>query len=207
LPDLSAVIENGLAGLTAGRESHPALKTNLVNNYSIKTNLVKSLKKAIICLKNMQNPAKTIPKVLIKKSKTIAVAESCTGGLLSKTLTDIPGSSGYFLLGVVAYNNRAKIRMLGISSGLIAKKGAVSKEVAKEMAESVRLIAKADFGIGISGIAGPSGATANKPVGTVFIAVADDRKTSCRQFLFGGSRSSIRKQAATQSLKLLKPIL
>ncbi|MBN2831456.1 MAG: CinA family protein, partial [Candidatus Omnitrophica bacterium] len=197
----------GLAGLTAGRDSHPALKINLVFKYSIKTNLVKRLKKDIICLKNMQNPAKKIHKALIKNNKTIAVAESCTGGLLSKILTDNSGSSKYFLLGVAAYNNRVKIKTLGIPRRLIKKRGAVSKDVARKMAESIRRIAKADFGIGITGIAGPSGETPYKPVGTVFIAAANNKETICKKLLLRGNRSSVRKQAAFNSLELLKSFL
>jgi len=140
---------------------------------------------------------------LIARKKTIAVAESCTGGLLSKLLTDLPGSSGYFILGVVAYHNKAKESILKIPSSLIAKKGAVSKETALAMATQVRRIAKADIGIGITGIAGPAGGTIVQPVGTVYIAAATKNQVTCARFLFKGSRSSIRRKATLTALKLV----
>ena len=140
---------------------------------------------------------------LIKKHKTVAIAESCTGGLASQLLTNLPGSSKYFILGVVAYSNRVKTGILHIPATLITKKGAVSPEVARKMAQGVRKLAKTDFGIGITGIAGPSGGTKAKPVGTVFIAVTNIQKTLCRELHFRGIRSLIRKQAAIKALKLL----
>lgn len=144
---------------------------------------------------------------LVKKDKTIAVAESCTAGLLSNRLTSISGSSKYFILGVVVYSNRAKESILGLSPNLIAKKGAVSKETAKAMAQSVRRMAKADIGISITGIAGPGGATLKKPVGTVFIAIESNNKKSCREFHFAGTRAAIRKKAVLNALKLLKKLI
>ena len=105
---------------------------------------------------------------------TIAVAESCTGGLLASRLTDVPGSSAYVDRGVVCYSNRAKTELLGIAETLIAEHGAVSEPVARAMAEAIRAQARADVGVGVTGIAGPGGGTAEKPVGTVAIAVAGD---------------------------------
>lgn len=148
-----------------------------------------------------------IHKILQQRNKTIAVAESCTGGILSKILTDKPGSSKYFILGITPYSNRHKSSILKIPCSIISRKGAVSRIVAILLAKNIRKIAKADLGVGITGIAGPSGATLNKPVGTVFIAVSNGKKTLCKKFRFCGSRSSIRKQAALQSLKSLKSIL
>lgn len=141
--------------------------------------------------------------LLIKDKKTVSVAESCTGGLLSKLLTELSGSSGYFILGIVAYSNKAKVNILGIPFSLIAEKGAVSREVAKRMAQSVRKLAKTDFGIGITGIAGPTGGTPQKPVGSVFIAVDSVNKKLCKKFFFLGRRATIRKKAALKSLELL----
>src|SRR6185295_1216957 len=103
--------------------------------------------------------------------KTIAVAESCTGGLLASRLTDVPGSSAYVDRGVVCYSNRAKIELLGIDETLIAEHGAVSEPVARAMAVSIRAQAGANVGVGVTGIAGPGGGTAQKPVGTVVIAI------------------------------------
>lgn len=144
---------------------------------------------------------------LLYTQKTLSVAESCTGGLTSKILTDFPGSSRYFILGVITYSNESKIKILGIPAKLIAKKGAVSKEIAEKMAYSIRRIAKTDYGIGITGIAGPTGATADKPVGRVFIAVSNNKKVISKKFLFKGKRTSIRNQASLNSLKLLKSLL
>jgi len=145
-----------------------------------------------------------IHNLLIKKKKSIAVAESCTGGLLSNFLTQIPGSSQYFILGVVVYSNKAKENILKIPANIIAKRGAVSKNVAELLAKSVRLIAKADSGIGITGIAGPGGGSKEKPAGTVFIAIDTEDKKICKKFNFSGSRTTIRKKSALKALELLK---
>ncbi|MFH0858391.1 MAG: CinA family protein [Candidatus Omnitrophota bacterium] len=145
-----------------------------------------------------------INKRLIKKQKTISVAESCTGGLISSLLTQASGSSSYFILGLVTYSNQAKNKILKIPLCLILKKGAVSKEIAVKMARSVRKIAQTDLGLGVTGIAGPTGATPGKSVGTVFIAAASSRATLCRKFVFKGNREQVRKQAALKSLEMLK---
>ncbi len=143
-------------------------------------------------------------KALLKKQEKIAVAESCTGGLVAKLLTDISGSSKYFMAGIVTYSNKAKEDLLGIPHAIIAKYGAVSEKVATLMAQNVRKIAGADFGLGITGIAGPTGGTKLKPVGTVYIAIAGRNKTTCTLFHFQGNRSTIRKKSALKSLELLK---
>jgi len=145
--------------------------------------------------------------LLIQKEKTIAVAESCTGGLLSALLTRVSGSSQYFMLGVTSYSNSAKTAILKIPSMVIAKNGAVSKNVADRMAASVRRLAKTDFGIGITGIAGPTGNSPAKPVGTVFIAIDSKTKKICNRYIFKGSREAIREKAALKSLELLEKIL
>ena len=152
----------------------------------------------------MKNLIKSIHKTLIKNGKTIATAESCTGGVLAGLLTQLSYSSKYFSLGLITYNNQTKTKILKIPSSAINKYGAVSKEVACLMAKNVKHIAKTDLGIGITGIAGPTGAIPKKPVGTVFIAVANKNKTICRKFIFHGNRSSIRKQSALKTLQLLK---
>lgn len=141
---------------------------------------------------------------LIKKQKTVAVAESCTGGLLSKLLTELSGSSKYFILGIVAYQNKVKIKILRVPASLIVKKGGVCAEVAKTMAQAVRKIAKTDFGIGVTGIAGPTGGSSRKPVGTVYIAVDSKNRKVCKKFHFTGKRANIRKKAALKALKLLE---
>jgi len=146
---------------------------------------------------------KQVHEKLLEQEKTIAVAESCSGGLLSSLLTDISGSSGYFLLGVVAYSNSSKEIILHIPAKTIAKYTAVSAQVAVLMAKNVRKKAKSDLALSITGIAGPAGATANKPVGTVFICLSDKNKNNCRKFLFRGSRQNIRKKSAQEALRLL----
>jgi PncC family amidohydrolase len=148
-----------------------------------------------------------IHRVLLRNRFTVAAAESCTGGILSGMLTSISGSSGYFKLGMVVYSNETKKNILKIPEKLIADRGAVSKEVAALMAERIRKLGKTTFGIGITGIAGPTGGTPRKPVGTVFIAVNSVNKSVCRKFNFTGSRSSIRRQAATAALRMLKTLL
>lgn len=148
-----------------------------------------------------------IHKRLLKKLKTIAVAESCTGGLLSETLTRNSGSSVYFIFGVVTYSNKSKENILKIPPALIAQKGAVSSEVAGKMARSIRILAKTDFGVGITGIAGPTGATPGKPIGTVFIAISKKNKLICKRSQFRGSRLKIRQSAVLETLKLLRKFL
>jgi PncC family amidohydrolase len=152
----------------------------------------------------MEHIVKQIHKSLIKRQKTLAVAESCTGGLLSKLLTDSSGSSQYFILGVVAYNDKVKEGILKVRRSVLVKNGAVSKDVATAMAKSIRKLAKSSFGIGITGIAGPTGATAAKPLGTVFIAMDSQKKKVCKEFHFAGNRAQVRKKAALKALELLK---
>lgn len=139
---------------------------------------------------------------LLSRSLTISAAESCTGGLLSSLLTSLPGSSAYFILGTVVYSNRAKTRLLDISPGMLKKHGAVSDPVCRAMAARVRALAKTDFGVGITGIAGPGGAVAGKPAGTVYISVQTPRASTCRRFVFKGSRASVRKQACAMALAM-----
>jgi len=152
----------------------------------------------------MKNIPFQIHKLLIRQSRTLAIAESCTGGLLSSLLTRYPGCSKYLYSSLVVYSNRAKEKILNIPARLILKKGAVSADLARKMAESARKLAGSDFGVGITGIAGPTGATAKKPVGTVFIAVSTRTRASCRKFNFKGSRLKIQRLAAINALLLLK---
>ena len=132
----------------------------------------------------MQNLIKQAHIRLLKSGCTVATAESCTAGLLSFLLTRLSGSSRYFILGVTAYSNLAKEDILSIPALTIRKHGAVSKEVALLMAKNIRKLAKTDFGVAITGIAGPTGATPSNPVGTVFICVSTENKTICKKFVF-----------------------
>ena len=144
-----------------------------------------------------------LAKILTNKSQTVAIAESCTGGLVANRLTNIPGSSAFFWLGIIAYDNKAKISLLKIPTTLIKKHGAVSLPVVKLMAENVRKILNTDLGVGITGIAGPTGGSKLKPVGLVFIAVANKKKTLIEEYHFKGSRLSIKTQAVNKALKML----
>ena len=135
---------------------------------------------------------------------TIAAAESCTGGLLMSRLTDVPGSSDYVDRGVVCYSDRAKVELLGVPAALLSQHGAVSEPVARAMAEGVRGLASSDVGIGITGIAGPGGGTAEKPVGTVAIAVATRDDVRVRTFRFFGGREMVKFQSAQAAMNMLR---
>lgn len=135
---------------------------------------------------------------------TVAVAESCTGGLVAQRLTDVPGSSKYFVEGIVAYSNAAKTRLLRVDPKLILAEGAVSAAVAEEMAEGVRDLAGTDFGLAVTGIAGPGGGSEEKPVGLVFVALADDAHTEHRKLSLPGDRHLVRWRASQAVLDLLR---
>ena len=135
---------------------------------------------------------------------TLAVAESCTGGLIAERLTNVPGSSAYFLEGVVTYANEAKTRLLGVDKKIIKEFGAVSSQVARDMARGIRHDAKTDFGLAVTGIAGPGGGTEEKPVGLVYIALADDAHTEHKRLMLPGDRELIRWRASQAALDLLR---
>ncbi len=135
---------------------------------------------------------------------TLAVAESCTGGLISQRLTEVPGASVYFMEGVVAYSNDTKVRALGVDPELIERHGAVSAEVAEAMAEGVRRRADTDFGLSVTGIAGPTGGSDDKPVGLVYIALSDDAHTEHRKLIVPGDRYLIRWRSSQAALDLLR---
>ncbi len=133
----------------------------------------------------------------------MAVADSCTGGKVGDLVTDVPGSSDYFMGGVISYSNQAKIDLLGVSQEALDSKGAVSEEVAVQMAQGVRKSLKTTYGIGITGIAGPSGGSKSKPVGLVYIAVASSDGQVVQRLIFKGSRSDVKTEAARRSLEML----
>ncbi len=146
---------------------------------------------------------------LLKKSNvTVAVAESCTGGLVSNLLTNVPGSSTFFLEGIISYSNKAKRDLLGIQEGLIRKFGAISPEVAKAMASGVKEQTQADIGLAITGIAGPSGIEdgidKGKPVGLVYIAMAKNDILECKEYRFFGTRIDIKRRSANAALNVLR---
>ena len=128
-------------------------------------------------------------RLLREAGQTVATAESCTGGLIAERITDVPGSSAYFLGGVVAYSNEVKASLLGVSPSLIEREGAVSEAVVRAMAEGARARFGSDFALATSGISGPDGGTAAKPVGLVWIALASAAETHAESFVFAVDRS------------------
>ncbi len=142
--------------------------------------------------------------LLLENSFTLATAESCTGGLLAQLLTSIPGASAFFQRGWITYANQAKIEELSVPESLLAQHGAVSEPVARAMAEGARQKAATHFALAITGLAGPDGTTPEKPVGTVWIALASPTETRAKKFIFPGDRSAIRLRAAQMALALLR---
>ena len=140
---------------------------------------------------------------LKKKNYSLSLAESCTGGLLADRLTNIPGSSAVFLLGIVAYHNSAKNKILKIPRKIIQNYGAVSLATARLMSENARKLGNSSFGIGITGLAGPGGGSKDKPVGTVFIGVSSSSKAITREFHLKGSRREIKRKTAQKAMQML----
>ncbi len=145
--------------------------------------------------------------LLRKRSMTVAIAESCTGGLLASRLTDVPGSSEYVDRGVVCYSNQSKTDLAGVPEALMREHGAVSEPVAQALAEGIRSRAGTHVGIGITGIAGPGGGSAEKPVGTVSVAVIVDEEMRVRTFQFIGGREMVKFQAAQSALNMTRLML
>ena len=148
-----------------------------------------------------------IGRLLREKSSTIAVAESCTGGLIAHRITEIPGSSDYFLLGVVAYSNQAKEALLAVPHAILERYGPISKETAEQMAVGVRESSGATIGIATTGIAGPTGGTPENPVGRVFIALATEALCEVKQYELLGNRHEIKRMAAELSLDMVRRYL
>ncbi|MBN2097391.1 MAG: competence/damage-inducible protein A [Candidatus Omnitrophica bacterium] len=170
---------------------------------SLERKIHKRLKKYIYGT-NQQTLEQIIAAVFSKKKMSLAVAESCTGGLISQRLTNISGSSKYFTLGIVAYSNQTKQSLLGIPAQTLTQYGAVSKEVAVLLAKNVRQLAKTDLGLGVTGIAGPTGTTKDKPVGLAHIALAAPRKILYQEFHFHGARAAVRQRASQAALDMLR---
>jgi len=145
-----------------------------------------------------------IGKILKERGLTLAVAESCTGGLISDMLTNVSGSSDYFERGVVSYSNAAKVEILKVNEDMIAENGAVSIEVARQMAEGVKSISGTDLGLSTTGIMGPTGATSDKPIGLVYIGICDDKVCTAKEFQFGDDRLLNKQRAAQAALDMLR---
>jgi nicotinamide-nucleotide amidase len=144
-------------------------------------------------------------RLLSERKQNLAIAESCTGGFLANEITNVPGASKVFVAGYVTYSNEEKMRALGVSRESIEKFGAVSEEVAAEMARGVRERAGATHGIATTGIAGPSGGTAEKAVGTVFVALSSENQpTRCEKFFFPSDRETFKQLVAQRAFDLLR---
>lgn len=153
--------------------------------------------------RNSREWEKVLVGLLSRRRQTLATAESCTGGLIAHRLTNVPGASQVFPGGLVAYSNGAKRKFLGVRAATLARHGAVSAAVAREMAEGARKRFGVDFAIAVTGIAGPSGGTKAKPVGTVFIALADAGGTVVERKLNAFGREKFKRATASQALKML----
>lgn len=150
-----------------------------------------------------------IAKILTDKNLTLSVAESCTGGLISSVLTDVPGSSAYIKLNFVTYSNEAKIKVLGVPEETINTNGAVSEQTATAMAEGTRKVAETDIGLGITGIAGPGGGSAEKPVGLCYIGISDNTRTEVYKINANPEleRKEIKNYACRKALEYLHKFL
>jgi len=156
----------------------------------------------------MTSKSKKIITLLKKKKLRISFAESCTGGLLSSTITSVSGSSKVFTLGLIAYSNQSKIKVLKVSKKIIRKYGSVSEQVCKAMVKNVSKIGKANISVSITGIAGPSGGTKIKPVGLVYVGIKKGNRAEVKKYLFKNKgRSYIQKAAVNKSLGLILSFL
>lgn len=172
-------------------------------NEELAKKIVEKLGIAVFAM-NGELMEEVVGKLLIEQKQTLSVAESCTGGLIGQRLTEVSGSSAYFIEGVVTYHNEAKIRTLDVARDLIEKHGAVSKEVAEAMALGMRERTKTDYAISVTGIAGPTGGTEEKPVGTVFIGFSSQNETKSFHIKFPGDRNLIRWRASQAALDYLR---
>ena len=154
-----------------------------------------------------RTPELVVASLMKSSGLTLAVGESCTGGLLSHKITNVSGSSEYFIGGIIAYHNDIKRILLNVPTQVLKKFVAVSEETALAMAHGVKTKLVSDIGIAITGIAGPTGGSKIKPVGTVFIAISGKTKKECKRFLFKGNRKTIKLSASNKALNMLKEFL
>lgn len=157
-----------------------------------------------IFARSEQSLEEVVGMYLVMKNASISIAESCTGGMLAERLTSVPGSSRYFMSGVITYSNESKMELAGIPPLLLEMQGAVSEEVARGLAEGIRQRAGTTIGVGVTGIAGPAGGSEEKPVGTVHVSVATPMETAHRRFQFPGDREKIRWQASQAALDMVR---
>lgn len=153
----------------------------------------------------MTLPLEHIATTLVERGEWLALAESCTGGLIAKQVTDLAGSSRWFECGLVTYSNRAKQALLGVPAAVLDQHGAVSETCVRAMADGLRRVSRADWNLAVTGIAGPGGGSADKPVGTVWIAWRyRDQTALVERFLFAGDREQVRQQTAQAALDRLR---
>lgn len=194
-------------------ENHLVLIARADSQKQAQSNLQKAIDAVTVRLSDCifsygeQTLEEMIAAALTQKKLSIAVAESCTGGLIANRLTDVSGSSIYFDRGLVTYSNEAKISLLGVPADIIEKHGAVSEETARLMAEGVRKLAGTNLGLSSTGIAGPTGGSKEKPVGTVYIALADANETVCRHYRFRWDRKRNKLVFSETALMMLKNYL
>lgn len=165
---------------------------------------IRSLVGRFIFGKESELLEEVVARLLTDRGLKIAVAESCTGGLISNRITNLSGSSKYFERGVITYSNAAKVELLHVDEDTIHKSGAVSLDVARQMAEGVKAVSGCDIGLGVTGILGPTGATETKPVGLVYIGLCDDKICTAKEYLFGDDRLLNKDRASQAALELLR---
>ena len=181
-----------------------AVRAEVERNLEALEGLIRERLAGWIFAVNQETLEEIVGGLLRSRQATLAVAESCSGGLVAHRLTNVPGSSDYFDRGVVAYSNRAKVEILHVPEEILASVGAVSAPVAEKMAEGVRQISRSTIGLGITGIAGPGGGSAEKPVGTVFIALATPQGTVSKKYQLWGSREQIKAVSAQTAIDLVR---
>ncbi len=147
-------------------------------------------------------PEQVVVAIFRERKLKLALAESCTGGMISARLTSVPGASDIFNGSIVCYANEVKRDLLGVPQGILETEGAVSASCARAMAEGARRALKSDIAVSVTGIAGPGGGTPSKPVGCVFIGIATEKKVSAEEYHFSGDRERIRKQAADAAIRI-----
>lgn len=185
--------------------------TALANSAELAQNKIEDIEQKIRSLvgryifgKENDTMESVVGKLLVDRNLKLAVAESCTGGLISHRLTNVSGSSGFLERGIVAYSNAAKVELLKVNEDSIAKNGAVSLEIARQMAEGIKAVSGSDIGLAVTGIMGPTGATPAKPVGLVFIGICDDKICTAKEFRFGDDRLLNKDRTSQAALEMLR---
>ncbi len=168
---------------------------------------IRSLVGRYVYGKNNDSLEEVIAKLLVDRGLKLSVAESCTGGLISNRLTNIPGSSAFFERGLITYSNGAKVEHLNVSEDAIAEFGAVSLQVAQQMAEGIRAVSGTDLGLAVTGIMGPGGGSADKPIGLVYIGVCDNSVVTAKEFKFGDNRLLNKDRTSQAALEMLRRFL